>query len=408
MNWSKSSARRSPLTPRKMMSSLHRRSNSGSSQDHLLPLVGADDTPTKPRRTSRVAGGLALVCLGLVLLAAGATGGAASSRRLAFPDSRRSPTPGVVGVGVQDCSGVIGGELYPPTMSLAIVLENWPAERFDAPPERVFRGVCRFDFGKRDDRAAAAAYRDARRPFLISNVPSLDAAVDAWADASALEGRLGRRTAYGVVGGDGELTFAAWLKSAAAREDSPARFDRATLAFEAPPRGDEAPASRGFSDVVAAAVDVTLGRAPDWDWLWRDLRLFSQSSRDGDFFVPEATAAAADGLRCRLAPRGSTRYGPSWTTAGAFHAQLRGRSRVVLAAPESACMTGLYGADVRLDAAPPEYPASQARAHEVVLAEGDVLFVPEHHAILYDVDLDATARCETTNGFPAVAAETPC
>ena len=187
-----------PLTP----SGMHRRNkSSGEWSQYDLPVVDESQSPgAKERRRCRWRRVVCFFCsvLGVIV------GGAASftlydaavgpSRGVFDVRTRRPPAlPGVVGLGDADCAAAPDGR-YPVTMSLSIVLENWPARAF-AMPDRHFLGVCRFDYRDRAERAVAALYRDADVPFLLSNVPSVGAAADTW-DGAYLARRLGRTVEY--------------------------------------------------------------------------------------------------------------------------------------------------------------------------------------------------------------------
>lgn len=79
---------------------------------------------------------------------------------------------------------------YPKGYPIANLTANWAIDETDI-PARHYDSFCHIDF--QADYQKALAYRDAEVPFIMYNIPELDAAVKKWSDLDYLNSRLGSK-----------------------------------------------------------------------------------------------------------------------------------------------------------------------------------------------------------------------
>lgn len=79
---------------------------------------------------------------------------------------------------------------YPAQYRVVDMVRNWQPDDVRV-PARHYASLCRFDYGKEADRAKAGRYMEAEVPFVLYNIPAVDAAVAKWNTPGYLEEKLG-------------------------------------------------------------------------------------------------------------------------------------------------------------------------------------------------------------------------
>lgn len=81
---------------------------------------------------------------------------------------------------------------YPAAYRVVDMVRNWNPNDVRV-PARHYASLCRFDFGKEADRAKARRYVEAEVPFVVYNLPAVEAAVDKWNTPGYLAEKLGAK-----------------------------------------------------------------------------------------------------------------------------------------------------------------------------------------------------------------------
>jgi hypothetical protein len=71
---------------------------------------------------------------------------------------------------------------YPKLRPLQDLLREWPQDELDSPPDTIHETLMHFDYNIPEHMVAAKAYRDAKLPFKLINVPEVVAAGQKWTD----------------------------------------------------------------------------------------------------------------------------------------------------------------------------------------------------------------------------------
>jgi hypothetical protein len=79
---------------------------------------------------------------------------------------------------------------YPKKYNLMSLLTNWNTDNTDIPSIH-YDSLCHFDYSNPEQLKQAYAYRDAEVPFVVYNVPEVDAVVKKWSNLDYLQQRLG-------------------------------------------------------------------------------------------------------------------------------------------------------------------------------------------------------------------------
>jgi hypothetical protein len=96
-----------------------------------------------------------------------------SSKTYETPDCPALPPPG-----------------YPKRYNVTRLLNNWNTDNTDIPSIH-YDSLCHFDYSNPEQLKQAYAYRDAEVPFVVYNVPEVDAVVKKWSNLDYLQQRLG-------------------------------------------------------------------------------------------------------------------------------------------------------------------------------------------------------------------------
>lgn len=348
-------------------------------------------------------------------------------------------------------SGERVGEAAPQFTTLRELFHAWPPD--DTSSDAWLSSPChpskghacalpRFDFQSASDMAQALQYRTAERPFVVFNVPELDAAISSAFTMPALlrafgsTPRIVEKSAdqqflyYSThISLDANLRHATWSPP---QTELPLTFSRfLRLAQEAEEEAEEREWRRASSGAEARKqavrypplhyLTVNAGEGGHTPWLTAALPIFSRPQPESFFIVDRA---GYKGINCRYGMRGVA-AAAHYDGQRNFVAMLRGRKRYVLLPPSecdrlsllpkghpSARHTdfewGHLGRAAEEEAVRKSDPALAAkheavlgsRATEYVLAMGEVLYLPSHW-FHYIVSQDASVQCNARSGASA-------
>ena len=316
---------------------------------------------------------------------------------------------------------LLGG--YPQLFSLGDILTHWNPDDVDIPPDAEFRhnSLRVFDYAVPTERALAEAYREAEVPFVVRNIPSLNAASTKWTTAYLTEqfsgklmnaersfknhfmyykgNRLGDHTAPTNAT---KITYADWRSAITAHLADP---EHVPYYYVTAVSGDKYPVRHCcVRDTMLSRTDCSHASpfVPCAQFIAEDLPLFKVEK---SFFVVDPMRF--QGIHCRFGMPGVIAEA-HYDGGRNFIAVVNGTRRYILAPPDDC--TKLFvntdGPFVRhsgVNWADPDVAKllQPARAIDVVLRSGDVLYVPSlwFH---YVINLSTNAQCNARSGTPDV------
>jgi hypothetical protein len=293
-----------------------------------------------------------------------------------------------------------------PYESLLTIIERWNPDDPNVPADFKER-IQHFDYSKPEERAQAAAYRDAELPFKLYNVPEFNDVSFKWDDSylnnnlNSIQGRVhvekskSNHFMFWAMRGFRSvpnfkppteltpMTFQEWLKLAQLA-------DRHTL-----------DANKTHFYFMTGADAHENGRT----FISRDLSLFS--TKKANFFI--TNPAANKGIQCRFGMRGVIAES-HYDSGKNMITMLRGQKRYIVTPPRTCSKLGII-ADVKH----PSYRHSvidwsdisqakqagfdQVDAIDTVVHMGEILYLPSFW-FHYIVSLEYSIQCNSRSGFP--------
>jgi hypothetical protein len=308
---------------------------------------------------------------------------------------------------------------YPFAWNMMEVLENWPPDD-TTPRPSIHQGLCVFDYHTDYDKAMA--YRNAELPFVVVNDPAVAKTAERWNTPGYME-RL-------LSDGEHRCEFSEnnhFMYHTAVRDRKPGkRHNNKNM-----PEGWSPPTQLGWSRYEdwlkhANVTDDKLG--PDMPhWYYRLIGCGVGMGNDGrcdrsaseylfdelPFFQPKPNQLylkdydAQMGIHCRFGMKGVIAEN-HWDGSRNSIAVLGGSRRYILTHPDQCNNLALYpkghpsARHSAVDWSNPDlntYPKfAQAKANEVVLQPGQVLYLPTEwfHFI---VSLELNFQCNTRSGI---------
>ena len=331
---------------------------------------------------------------------------------------------------------------YPYAWNLLQLLDHWPPDDPKIPEgERIFQGICVFDFEK--DYEKALNYRKKEVPFVVSNDPAVQDTAKRWMSPGYMEKLLAgvqHRTEFSETSHFMYWNAGAQVKKA---QNKPRTGPHGPNAFQ----GDGHPAADGRGvdkDLAHWQQPTTMMRMSYETWLthanltegesvgphdphyyYRLIGCGEQSPKgkcdkgsseylfdELTFFQPKENLYIVDpkeqkGIHCRFGMNGVIAENHFDMSRNAI-AVMGGERRYVLAHPEQCPLLSLLpkghpsARHSAVDWSNPDletYPEfAQAEGNEVVLQAGDVLYLPTNwfHFI---VSLNLNFQCNTRSGI---------
>jgi len=285
--------------------------------------------------------------------------------------------------------------VYPTTTRLMDLLDNWSPDNVTI-PARHHNTLCRFDYQR--DLAQAKRYRDAEVPFIVHNIPAIDATAGKWSTPGYLVERLGVNQTYDVeVSKTNHFLYYAKSRNPPADYQPPTRVESWTYG-EWLEKVQQLEEIRSNSPDSAADVEHYYFRASESSPpIQQDMALFSKYT--SNFFISEPSLSR--GVHCR--------FGAPAVLADAHYdghnnmvACLAGTRRWILSPPKE-CQNAylrppgdLSARHSQVDWSAPDlekYPKfGEMQGLETILTAGEVLYVPSFW-IHFIANLDVNAQC---------------
>jgi hypothetical protein len=305
---------------------------------------------------------------------------------------------------------------YPFAWNLMEMLDHWPVD--DTTPKRptIHQGLCVFDYRTEYDKAMT--YRNAEVPFVVENDPAVAKTTERWNTPGYMERLLGdeeHRTEYS------ENNFFMYATPVSKKKHGRMRSHTKKV-----PEGWKEPTSMRYMSykswmALANVTDDELGPdKPHWYFrLFGDGVVTEKHEKHSSdylfdelpFFQPKQSLYLVEqdgrwGINCRFGMKGVVAASHFDGSRNAV-AVLGGSRRYILAHPNQCQNMGLYpmghpsGRHSAVDWSNPDLEANpefaQAKANEVVLQPGHVLYLPTDwfHFI---VSLELTFQCNSRSG----------
>jgi len=313
---------------------------------------------------------------------------------------------------------------YPKLRTYKELMESWPQDEIDSPPDIIQEDLIHFDFTNPHDMEAALKFRDNKLPFKLTNVPELLAANKKWTDeyiatqfdVNHANGKAGESSdnffaffnaplwdieTMGLPPTrDNDWTFAKWAKHS--------RYaDRVGLNANLP----------HFYWQSGVPREERYKSEDSWSFVSKDLPTWSSSTKNFIVFEPESQK----GIQCRFGERGITaanHYDSGRNMVG----MISGAKRYILSPPRACGNLGIVNAHghsswrhsmlnyghinyLNRDDMPHEERewmevASTAEAVSTVVKAGEVLYIPTSW-FHYITSLQKSAQCNVRSGADA-------
>ncbi|CAE7404149.1 hif1an [Symbiodinium sp. KB8] len=356
-----------------------------------------------------------------------------------WPEGFQNPPPNSPGVAVESTPIGRPPPGYPQSFPLVDMLRDWDADDVWVPKNYgKYASLKTFDFTK--DLAEATLYREMEVPFVIRNVPALQAAVKKWSDEGYLKQAFGSKKKMVEHSKDNHHMFYArgrkrhdpnWKPptGAHARQTPPFCSLPATPAHDIfisfsdwLDKAKKLGAQIRNGEVINNQTDhyyfrvSSAERLPDGKpakgrhsdlfdnpFIGKDLSMFD---RDQPFFIVDGSEQR--GIHCRFGMEGVMAE-CHYDSGRNFVALMRGMKRYILSSPDECPNLDMYmkGPSARhtkgnwgdIDYA--KAKLAKASAMEAILQAGDMLYIPSgwfHHII----SMTLNYQCNTRSGNPAI------
>ena len=297
---------------------------------------------------------------------------------------------------------------YPRDVPLLDVVRNWAPDDASVPAQ-LHDTLRHFDYSVPAQRAAMLAYRNAELPFVVHNVPDLDAVVKKWT-LRYVDGRMGKHKLRTEVSKNNHHMYFKGGAGAARRFPGwrpPMRWD--SMSFREWLRHANVPAAQAATNKPHFywRLDWKHENGPS-QWVYEDLKPFfgRPPTHLKDFVVD---ISGHRGINCRAGMRGVIAEA-HFDGSRNFIAMMKGAKRYVMMKPgecnnmyyyKSGHPSARHGSVDFSDPAHLDVDAhpllKKARAFEVVLRAGEMLYIPTfwNH---YIISLGLNIQCNTRSG----------
>jgi len=290
---------------------------------------------------------------------------------------------------------------YPQAWNILDVLQNWNPDNTDI-PQRIYQGLCVFDFEKDHDKALV--YRQAELPFVLLNQPDILRTTERWSHAHYLPKLIGPQPQRNEHSRNHHFMF--WrtrhLKKIPNNWQSPT--DNVDLSYtQWLKRAQHVQSARDHTTQEHWYFRLN----GEWEsmnhYLYDELPIFNPT-QDSFYMVNHKEAR---GINCRFGMKGvisEAHFDPTRN----FIALLGGQRRYILAHPDQCQYMELYeydhpsGRHSKVDWSNPKTtpPFSQTRVTEIVLQASDALYLPTswfHYIVSLNINYQCNARSGTTD-----------
>mmetsp|Transcript_8588 Transcript_8588/g.21512 ORF Transcript_8588/g.21512 Transcript_8588/m.21512 type:complete len:779 (+) Transcript_8588:100-2436(+) len=314
---------------------------------------------------------------------------------------------------------------YPKLMPLEDIMTTWPQDEIDQPPHPIEEVLIHFDFNDPDDMKAAEAFREAKLPFKVTNVPEVIAAGNKWTDEYVSK-HFDTHEAGVMTEGNAQESpsnFFSWFQ--------PTAWDVEEMGIPPTRNNNWSYAQWARHARYADRVGLSENRPhfywqsnaekeerrldpKHWTFISKDLPSFSSTTKNFFLFEPEQQK----GIQCRFGERGVT-AATHFDGGRNMVAMMTGAKRYILSPPRECSRLGIvtnkgnavarhsalnFGHISKID--DPDMPeeerewmeySSHSMALSTVLKAGEVLYIPSHW-FHYIISLQKSAQCNVRSG----------
>lgn len=287
---------------------------------------------------------------------------------------------------------------YPTEYSMMDIVKNWNPDSTEIPPLH-YDSLCHFDYSNSTQLEYAYVYRAKEVPFVMYNVPEVDAVAKKWQDVRYLSKLLGSKSYRTETSKDNHFMYSSGSKRGGLRNWVPptqvinTKFgDWLKIAVDGQNKTNEEREHHYFRASSDAGNE----------WIYDELPFFKPKR---SFFIVEPREQR--GIHCRFGMR-SIISEAHFDGSRNFVAMMFGLRRWILTSPSqcknmhmlqrphpSARHSAVDWSKPDLDKFP---NFAKVVGNEVILQPGDVLFVPTVW-IHYIVSLNVNIQCNTRSGI---------
>lgn len=297
---------------------------------------------------------------------------------------------------------------YPIEWTLLELLNNWIPDdtTFPSLAERpiIYQGLCRFDY--RTEYHKATTYRKAELPFILRDDPEILHVVERWADPDYLPSVLGKNTPY--LTELSESNHLMYFKSPHGKKKKKyvPPISKVKMTYDQWVEKASQPDQEMGPGKPHWYFRISAKDALEEDLMFQELPFFKSKE---NFYIVDTNDTR--GINCRFGMKGNIAEA-HYDSSRNFVALFGGERRYILAHPKNCPNLALYphnhpsGRHTALDWSAPDleaYPSfANAKANEVVLQAGDVLYLPTswfHHIISLDMNWQCNARSGMTDHY---------
>jgi Cupin-like domain len=292
---------------------------------------------------------------------------------------------------------------YPMAWMSIQILTHWPVDQTSIPSDRIYQGLCVFDWNQLDHQERAQIYRAAELPFVLRHHPEPAQTAVRWSQPSYLQAMLGSSTKYrNDYSPNNHMSFT--TRTSPSVRLSYSEWSAKASALDRLTDPEQARSEHHYFRWNAALPSTNAFMFDEMPYLFSTPP--DSSSSNSLFLVDPAQASGT--INCRLGMRGTftrVHLDPirNWIVL------LQGQRRYLLAHPDQCGAMELdrklgEGGRVRspvnwsnVTDATYRGPFGKALLNEVVMHPGDALYLPTSwfHAI---VSLTTNAQCNSRSG----------
>lgn len=300
---------------------------------------------------------------------------------------------------------------YPIEWPLLELLHNWIPDdtTFPSLAERpsVYQGLCRFDY--RTQYEKAKLYRQRELPFILRDDPKILKVVERWgSDPDYISSALGKDKRYMTEYSESNHLMYFKAQGKRQKEKYIPPISQIKMTYDewvekaSQPDEEMAPNKPHYYFRVSAKAKG-MGET---DVMFNELPFFKSKK---NFYIVDTDDTR--GINCRFGMKGNIAEA-HYDSSRNFVALFGGERRYILSHPKNCPNLALYphrhpsGRHTALDWSAPDleaYPEfADAKANEVVLQAGDVLYLPTHwfhHIISLDLNWQCNARSGITGQY---------
>jgi hypothetical protein len=280
------------------------------------------------------------------------------------------------------------------------MLTNWPVDEVN-PPLNIHSSLCYLNYRDVPQRELALQYRKAELPFIIYGVPEHERAVSKWT-WDYLKEKIPTEQSVDVSDTN-HMMF--WRKSYKHPQGTPptTRVRMNISEWLEKAVHDVPPGEPHYYFHVKSSTGTEEFNKSSFSFIESDMPIFSNTE---SLFIDNPRGQR--GINCRFGMSGIISEN-HWDGGRNMVAMMKGSKRYILQPPSECLSVYHYPSNhpsyrhSKVNWSHPdlkEFPMfAQSRAHEVILREGEILYIPSFY-LHFIVSLELNIQCNTRSGNP--------